>query len=206
MVDDQIISRNVRDKRVLEAMRTVPRHLFLADEYRSSAYDDNPQPTLLGQTISQPYIVASMTEQLRLNESSRVLEIGTGSGYQAAILAQIAAAVFTIELLPELHQLAKGTIGHIGYSKISFKLGDGALGWPEAAPFDGIIVTAAAAQIPPALLDQLAVGGRLIIPLRNEPPGDQILTLVQRESHSLVRHDLYPVRFVPLCGSNGEPR
>lgn len=206
MVEEQIVRRNVRDKRVLEAMRSVPRHQFVAEEYRPFAYEDNPQPTLSGQTISQPYIVASMTELLQVRESSRVLEIGTGCGYQAAVLSRIASQVFSVELLPELHHLALTTLVRLGYDNIRLRLGDGSLGWPEEAPFDGIIVTAAAPEIPTPLLDQLAQGGRLVIPLKREDSEDQVLTLVQKESLSLVSRELYPVRFVPLCRGGREPR
>jgi protein-L-isoaspartate(D-aspartate) O-methyltransferase len=198
MVQEQIVRRGVTDPRVLEAMRLIPRHRFVPEAHGSGAYLDAPQPILCGQTISQPYIVASMTEYLELHPESKVLEIGTGSGYQTAVLAELAAHVYTVEFQPELHRGAQTLLGLLGYDNIQFRLADGALGWPEVAPFDAIIVTAAASHVPPALLEQLAIGGRLIIPVRQDTAGNQSLMLVRKDSVGLQTELLYPVRFVPL--------
>jgi len=198
MVETQIIRRGVRDDAVLDAMRTVPRHLFIPDDHASEAYLDGPLPIGRGQTISQPYVVASMTEQLQISSSSRVLEIGTGSGYQCAVLAEIAREVYTIEVVEELHVRARGVLERLYYGNVRFRLGDGNQGWPEAAPFDGIIVTAAAAYIPPALTDQLTDGGRLVIPVATGKYGGQDLILMEKTPEGLQPTTLYPVRFVPL--------
>jgi protein-L-isoaspartate(D-aspartate) O-methyltransferase len=196
MVLDQIASRGIKDQRVLAAMRTVPRHRFVEPSQADEAYTDGPLPIGYGQTISQPYIVASMTERLALRSTDRVLEIGTGSGYQTAVLAELAGAVFSIERIAGLQQQAAGTLHEIGYDTLHLKVGDGSLGWPEAAPFDAIMVTAAAEHIPDALVEQLAVGGRLILPLVLER-GQQLI-LLRRTEQGLERSDLYGVRFVPL--------
>lgn len=180
-------------------MRVVPRERFLPVRERSRAALDAPLPIGFGQTISQPSLVAHMTEQLALGPHSRVLEVGTGSGYQTAILAEIAAEVFTIERLPELATAARALLGELGYRNISFKIGDGAIGWAEAAPFDAIIVTAAARTLPPALLAQLQPGGRLVAPLGSLERDDQILVRMEKDADGTVRrHELYAVRFVPL--------
>lgn len=200
MVQEQIVRRGVTDPQVLEAMRLIPRHLFVPESHRSGAYLDAPQPIQCGQTISQPYIVASMTEQLQLQPESKVLEIGTGSGYQTAVLAELAAYVYTVEFQPELHRGAQTLLGLLGYDNIQFRLADGALGWPDAAPFSAIIVTAAASHIPPALVEQLAVGGRMIIPVRQDTAGNQSLMLLRKDSDGIRTEFLYPVRFVPLLG------
>ncbi len=165
MVEYQIQSRGVRDERVLEAMRKVPRHMFVPEYLRDQAYNDEPLPIGAGQTISQPYIVAYMTEQIQLQGTERVLEIGTGSGYQAAILAELVDSVFTIEIIPELSLQAQQVLKKMGYRNIEFKVGNGFYGWPEKADFDAIIVTAAPQEIPEPLLEQLKEGGRMIIPV-----------------------------------------
>jgi protein-L-isoaspartate(D-aspartate) O-methyltransferase len=197
MVDDQIAARGVRDALVLDALRKVPRHLFVPDDMRSSAYADEPLPIGGGQTISQPYIVGYMTEALGLRGGERVLEIGTGSGYQTAVLAEIAAEVFTVEIVPELGVRAREVLSALGYAHISYRTGDGAEGWPEHAPYDAVCVTAAPPSVPRALGDQLAVGGRMIVPVGGEG-GGQTLVLVRRTPAGFEDAHLLAVRFVPL--------
>ena len=188
----------VSNPAVLRAMHTVPREEFVAAALRSAAYDDRALPIDCGQTISQPAVVAYMTEQLRLERTDRVLEVGTGSGYQAAVLAEIVSRVHTIERIPALAETAAARLARLGYRNIEVRAGDGTQGWPEAAPFNAIMVTAAAADIPPALVAQLAVGGRLIMPV-GDPEGAQVLMLVERPPRGeLVWRELWPVRFVPL--------
>ncbi len=201
MVERQIERRGVEDADVLAAMRTVPRHLFVPESEVEAAYDDGPLPIGHGQTISQPYVVASMTEELGIDHTSRVLEIGTGCGYQTAVLAEIAHKIYTIEYVAELLTEAKKTLDTLHYSNIEYRVGDGTLGWPEEAPFDGILVTAAAAKLPPALVEQLAVGGKMVIPLEAGRWGGQELTLVQKTLTGISKKSLYPVRFVPLVNS-----
>ena len=203
MVDQQIAGRGVRDPRVLQTMAEVPRHRFLPAEYRHLAYDDSALPIGECQTISQPYMVAVMTEALRLEPSSRVLEIGTGSGYQTAVLAEIAAEVYSVERFEILSEEARALLSELGYRNVHFRVDDGSRGWPEAAPFDAILVTAAAREIPEALQDQLAPGGRLVVPL-----GDRSL----QELYRLTRTDgewrreaITPCRFVPLVAEEGWP-
>ena len=199
MVARQIAARGVHDPLVLEALRNVPRHWFVPEALAARAYDDGPLPIGEQQTISQPYIVALMTEALQLRPGERVLEIGTGSGYQAAVLSEITPAVWSIEIVPALHASAVAAFGRHGYDTIRCRLGDGYAGWPEAAPFDAIIVTAAPQHVPPALVEQLAVGGRLCIPVG--PPHDQeLLVLTREDDGSLSRRTLAPVRFVPMTG------
>ncbi len=200
MVSRQLERRGVRDRLVLAAMRKVERHLFLSEKCRSRAYDDSPQPIGYDQTISQPYIVASMTEHLDIDGDSRVLEIGTGCGYQAAILAEIAREVYTIEMIPRLHELAIQNLKQFHYFNIETRLGDGSLGWLEKAPFDGIVVTAAAPRVPEALLDQLATHGVLVIPLAISDACHQDLVKFRRTPQGIVRETLYQVRFVPMRG------
>jgi protein-L-isoaspartate(D-aspartate) O-methyltransferase len=188
----------VSDPLVLAAMEAVPREEFVPAHLRAAAYDDRALPIESGQTISQPVVVAYMTAQLGLSPTSRVLEIGTGSGYQAAVLAEIARDVRSIERIPRLAQTAAARLTRLGYERIKLRQGDGAQGWPEDAPFDAIIVTAAAAAVPPALLAQLAPGGRMILPLGG-PDGPQVLVLFERNpAGEFARRDLWPVRFVPL--------
>ena len=190
------------NSRLQRAQRAVRRELFLPRELQSRAGEDLPLPIGYAQTISQPSLVGYMTEELRVAEHSRVLEIGTGSGYQTAILAELAAEVFTIERIPELAAVARERLAGLGYRNIRFKTGDGALGWPEAAPFDAIMVTAAAPTLPLALVEQLANGGRLLVPVGTLDADDQILVLVEKAANgALRRRDLQAVRFVPLVSN-----
>ncbi|MBN2367225.1 MAG: protein-L-isoaspartate(D-aspartate) O-methyltransferase [Calditrichaeota bacterium] len=197
MVENQIRARGIKDKRVLEAVEEVPRHLFVPEDLKERAYGDEPLPIGSGQTISQPYIVAYMTEQLDLQPEDKVLEVGTGSGYQAAILSRLVDSVYTIEILPELSQKAQQVISELGYSNIFFKVGNGFYGWPEHAPYDAIIVTAAPENIPDPLVEQLKEGGEMIIPV-----GDyfQDLFLLKKEKGKIKKQKKLPVRFVPLQG------
>ncbi|MEA3340605.1 MAG: protein-L-isoaspartate(D-aspartate) O-methyltransferase, partial [Chloroflexota bacterium] len=197
--DRQLAKRGITDAAVLAAMRTVPRHLFIPEQYRDAAYDDGPQSIGEGQTISQPYIVASMTEHLDLNRESKVLEIGTGCGYQTAILAEITRHVYSIERIAPLLLQANRLLDKLGYSSIHTKLDDGGLGWPEEAPFDAIIVTAAATRIPQTLVRQLAEDGRMVIPVETGVGGRQELIKVSRTAEGISEERLYEVRFVPLC-------
>ncbi len=201
MVETQIKARGVKDTRVLEAMLKVPRHLFVEEALRDQAYGDFPLPIGEGQTISQPYIVAIMTEALKLKGNERVLEVGTGSGYQTAILAELALWVYTIEKYSSLLKRAKNTLIKLGYKNISFKLGDGSLGWKEVAPFDAIIVTAAAPKIPQPLIDQLLEGGRIVIPVGDEY--SQVLVKGIKKDGKLRTQTLEAVRFVKLVGAYG---
>lgn len=197
MVEKQIEARDITHPATLAALRKVPRHLFVPPELATEAYDDNPLPIGHGQTISQPYIVACMTEQIAPTPTSRVLEIGTGSGYQAAVLAGICAEVFTIEIIPELADQAAKLLHQLGYNNVQSRTGDGWKGWPEQAPFDAIIVTAAAEIIPPPLLEQLKEDGRMIIPIG--PKYDaQDLVLVTKHRGKVHTRPLIPVRFVPF--------
>jgi protein-L-isoaspartate(D-aspartate) O-methyltransferase len=201
MVETQIAARGVRDPRVLDAMRTVPRHWFVPEAVADRAYADDPLPIPGGQTISQPYIVAIMTEALRLRPDSKVLEIGTGSGYQAAVLATITPRVYTIEIVPELAAWAAGVFAAHGYASIHARQGDGYLGWPEEAPFDAIVVTAAPDHVPPALVEQLAPGGRLCLPVGASHAEQELLVISKAADGSLTRENLAPVRFVPMTGA-----
>ena len=201
MVRTQLIPRGIRDPKVLAAMRKVPRHLFVEEALRSQAYGDFPLPIGEQQTISQPYIVAFMTEALELEGTEKVLEIGTGCGYQAAVLAEIVPEVYTIERLPDLAAKARRTLESLRYFNIKIKVGDGTLGWPEEAPFQAIIVTAAAPGIPRPLLDQLAMGGRLVIPVGDRY--SQTLDVVRKTPEG-IKHDYRGgCRFVKLIGSYG---
>ncbi|MBW2622377.1 MAG: protein-L-isoaspartate(D-aspartate) O-methyltransferase, partial [Deltaproteobacteria bacterium] len=186
MVEDQIAARGVKDTRVLEAMRNVPRHLFVRSSDKSHAYRDRPLPIGYGQTISQPYMVAYMTEILKLTGTETVLEIGTGSGYQAAVLAKTAGQVYTIEIVHELYSSAKKRLKRLKYDNVTVKSGDGYYGWPKAGPFDRIMVTAAAGHIPPSLIKQLKPGGRMIIPV-GKPWMIQTLILVEKTQEGQVR-------------------
>jgi protein-L-isoaspartate(D-aspartate) O-methyltransferase len=202
MVADQIESRGIRNVDVLRAMRSVPRHLFVPLPLRFLAYQDSPFPIGHGATISQPYIVALMTELLAPEKRHRVLEIGTGSGYQAAILGQLAGEVYSMEIVPELAQSAAAKLRELGYLNITVRHGDGYLGWPERAPFDRIILTAAPPEIPRALIDQLANGGQLVAP--TGPPGDQQLIVLEKNRDGAIsRRPVIPVRFVPM--RSGKP-
>jgi protein-L-isoaspartate(D-aspartate) O-methyltransferase len=201
MVARQLAERGITDERVLDAMRRVPRHRFVPDDLRSSAYDDGPLPIGYGQTISQPFVVAFMSQALELSGEERVLEIGTGSGYQAAILGELARQVFTIEIVAPLAERARATLLELGYRNIEVRSGDGYRGWPEQAPFDAIMVTAAPDHVPQPLLDQLAVGGRMIVPVGER---DQELLLIRRTPEGLVQEAVLPVRFVPMTGQAQE--
>jgi protein-L-isoaspartate(D-aspartate) O-methyltransferase len=201
MVYNQIEARGVRDQRVLDAMRTVPRHLFVPAYQVGAAYRDTPLAIGQGQTISQPYIVALMTELLELAGDERVLEIGTGSGYQAAILGRLAAKVITIERFAELAQEARERLSRLGYANVRVEVGDGTLGWPPDAPYDGIIVTAASPELPEPLPDQLADGGRLVVPVG--PRWTQHLVRLRRRGGTFTTESLIGVAFVPLIGAHG---
>jgi protein-L-isoaspartate(D-aspartate) O-methyltransferase len=201
MVEEQILGRGVDDPSVLAAMETVPRHEFVPDDYLSMSYADHPLPIGYGQTISQPYIVALMTENLELSPGDRVLEIGTGSGYQAAILAELDAQVYTIEIIPELAQAAEKRLSALGYANIKVLNADGYYGWEDEAPFDAVIVTAAPDHLPQPLIQQLAEGGRLIIPIG--PIGAvQTLWLFESSGGELTALNLGLVSFVPLTGEH----
>ncbi len=199
MVREQIAARGIRDRRLLDVLAAVPRHLFVPPEMRDEAYDDRPLPIGEGQTISQPYIVAYMTESLVLTKAARVLEIGTGSGYQAAVLSRLAAEVYSIDINESLALRAADTLKKLGYDNVRVKSGDGFYGWPEAAPFDAVIVTCAAPSVPPRLFDQLAEGGRLVIPV-GETGAVQTLTLVTKVRGKPVERHLLDVLFVPMTG------
>jgi protein-L-isoaspartate(D-aspartate) O-methyltransferase len=201
MVTRQIAARGVQDTSVLDAMRVVPRHLFVPEQYRGEAYEDYPLPIGEGQTISQPYIVGSMTEALELEPEDTVLEIGTGSGYQAAVLAEIASAVYTIEIIEVLGRRAESTLTSLHYDNVHVLVGDGYRGWPEHAPFDAIIVTAAPDHIPQPLVDQLAIGGRMVLPLGKH---HQSLVALTKTPEGVVREDRFGVRFVPMTGEAEE--
>lgn len=197
MVDTQIARRDITDDGVLRGMRTVPRHLFVPKEFRSQSYRDGPLPIGHDQTISQPYIVAIMTELLQIDSTSKVLEIGTGSGYQAAVLAEISDSVYTIEIISALAYHADSLLDSLGYTSVHVRAGDGYVGWPEAAPFDAVIVTAAAPKIPQPLVDQLKIGGRMVIPVGNF---SQELMLILRDEDGIIKKSVIPVRFVPMTG------
>jgi protein-L-isoaspartate(D-aspartate) O-methyltransferase len=197
MVETQIRARDVREPRVLEAMARVPRHLFVPEEFRAQAYDDYPLPIGFDQTISQPYIVALMTSLLELKGGEKVLEIGTGSGYQAAVLSRIAGRVYTIEILPGLAERARQELAALGYDNVESRVGDGWAGWPENAPYDGILVTAAPPRVPEPLLQQLKVGGRLVIPVGSF---FQDLLVYTRTEKGFEKRNVIPVRFVPMTG------
>jgi protein-L-isoaspartate(D-aspartate) O-methyltransferase len=197
MVEHQIVRRGITDKKVLNAIRKVPRHLFVPDDMVKHAYTDGPLPIGYNQTISQPYIVALMTELLKLNGTEKILEIGTGSGYQAAILAEIVNEVYSIEIVEPLAKRAQETIKKMGYENVYIKSGDGFHGWPEHAPFDGIIVTAAPREVPAPLIDQLKDNGRLVIP---EGEYYQELRVYIKRDGYLEKKDIIPVRFVPMTG------
>jgi len=197
MVQEQIRGRGVRDPRVLAAMEKVPRHELVPADVRDHAYQDRPLPIGLGQTISQPYVVAAMTEAVQLQGPERVLEVGTGSGYQAAVLAELCSEVFSVELEAELAERARADLARLGYRNVNVRHGNGYLGWPEQAPFDAIVVTAAPDHIPPVLLDQLALGGRMVIPVGR---AFQELLLVRRTEEGIQREFLMGVRFVPMRG------
>jgi protein-L-isoaspartate(D-aspartate) O-methyltransferase len=198
MVRQQILKRGITDARILDVFRKVKRHLFVAPAYRSQAYGDFPLPIEAGQTISQPYIVAIMTSVIAPDYKKRVLEIGTGSGYQAAVLAELVREVYTIEIIPALARRSKDLLQGMGYRNIHFRTGNGYVGWPEAAPFDGIIVTCAPDHIPAPLIDQLAVGGRMVIPISYSTTVQDLLLVEKLASGKLKKTNLIPVLFVPM--------
>lgn len=197
MVETQLRKRGIRDQRVLDAISRVPRHLFVPEEQQGEAYEDRPLPIGQNQTISQPYIVAFMTEKLDIRPTDRVLEIGTGSGYQTAILAELAEKVYTVEIVTPLYKDAKERMRQLGYSSIDFKIGDGRHGWPEHAPYDKIIVTAAAEKIPETLVEQLKEGGKFIVPVGEIREVQELLVGIKVNGDFRVLETM-PVRFVPL--------
>lgn len=203
MVDEQLRMRGIQDPRVLAVYKLIPRHLFVPKESRPWAYADCPQPIGFGQTISQPYVTALMSESLHLTGPERVLEVGTGSGYQTAILSQLSAEVHTIEIIPELAERAARTFIELGLTNIHSHIGDGSQGWPESAPYDAILVAAAAPRVPALLLDQLAEGGRMILPIGAR--GGQQLELWRREQGGFEHEVILLVAFVPLRGKDGWP-
>ncbi len=201
MVNEQIIARGVKDPRVIDAMLKVPRHMFVEKTYYHQAYNDYPLPIGFGQTISQPYMVAAMTELLELKGNESVLEIGTGSGYQSAILALLSARVYTIERISELSFRARKILSELGFKNINFLVGDGSLGWQDFAPYDAIIVTAGAPELPRQLVNQLTDKGRMVIPLGGEY--FQTLNVIKKHRGSILRKELFECTFVPLLGKEG---
>jgi protein-L-isoaspartate(D-aspartate) O-methyltransferase len=201
MIDEQLKARDIRDERVLSAMATVPRHLFIPESARGGAYGDFPVPIGHGQTISQPYIVAFMTQALDVDPTHRVLEIGTGSGYQAAVLSVLAKEVFTIEIIGPLAERARTTLTDLGYRNVEVRTGNGYQGWPEHAPYDRIIVTAAPDDVPPALVQQLKIGGLMAIPVGVV---DQELRILRRVPTGMETITTLPVRFVPMTGKGSK--
>jgi len=206
MVREQIEARGIRNADVLRMMRSTPRHLFVPEDLREYAYSDRPLPIGLGQTISQPYIVALMTELLAAGKTDRVLEIGTGSGYQAAILAGTAKHVYTIEIVPELANSARERLLAVGSKNVTVRLGDGYKGWPEEAPFERIILTAAPQDIPPKLIEQLARGGRLVAPVGVSPATQELVVLEKTIDGEIRRRAVAPVMFVPMVLGKESPK
>ena len=199
---EDFIGKSKLDKQVMDAMATVPRHEYVPDEIKAYAYVNSALPISHGQTISQPYIVALMTDLAAVNKDSQVLEVGTGSGYQAAVLAELVKHVYTIEIIEPLGLQARDRLAQLGYDNITVKIGDGYHGWPEHAPFDAILVTAGAEHVPTSLLEQLKPGGRLVIPLGSRH-ANQTLTLIEKDSRGeITQHDILPVGFVPLTGDH----
>lgn len=203
MVREQLQARGITDERVLDTFRTVPRHLFVPDPLTKEAYTDHPLPIGAGQTISQPYIVAVMLQALQLQGHERVLEIGTGSGYQTAILAELALEVYSVERLPELLPPVAERLEQLGYSNVHLAAANGSLGWPEHAPYDAMLVSAAAPDVPPPLIDQLAARGRMVLPIGS--PQQQMLTEIEHRQGTLSRRELASCVFVPLLGAYGWP-
>jgi protein-L-isoaspartate(D-aspartate) O-methyltransferase len=203
MVERQIEPRGVQDRKVLETMTEIPREIFVDEALRAQAYADNALPLGHGQTISQPYIVARMTEMLNLNRKHRVLEVGTGTGYQTALLARMARHVFSIERIRELALKARTNLEHLGFDNISLRVGDGTLGWPDAAPFDRILVAAGSPEIPTSLINQLSPGGRLVLPVGTEKA--QVLTMVESTEEGLIHRQDESCVFVRLIGQEGWP-
>lgn len=205
MVDRQLAARGIRDPRVLAAMAAVPRERFIDPGQAAFAYDDGPLPIGEGQTISQPYVVARMIEALDVAPTDRVLEIGTGSGYAAAVLAEVAGEVYTVERLPALADRARQHLTALGYARVHVLTGDGTLGWPEHAPYDAIVATAGGPTVPPALLEQLATGGRLVMPVGPMRYDQRLVRIVRTGTGPDRREELDPVAFVPLIGAQGWP-
>ncbi|MBI3318048.1 MAG: protein-L-isoaspartate(D-aspartate) O-methyltransferase [Candidatus Omnitrophica bacterium] len=201
MLRDQLVARGIQDPRVLRAMGAVPRHRFVPESHQHQSYSDHPVSIGEGQTISQPYMVALMTESAAPGPASKVLEIGTGSGYQTALLAELSSQVYSIERLPVLAERAEGLLRALGYSNVHIRVGDGTLGWPEESPFDAILVDAGAPDLPQALVDQLVEGGRLVIPVGLS--GSQTLTVVERSKGQVEKRELCSCLFVPLIGAQG---
>jgi protein-L-isoaspartate(D-aspartate) O-methyltransferase len=199
MVKQQLRGRGIQDRAVLKAMSKVPRHRFVASSQASLAYGDYPLPIGYDQTISQPYIVAYMTETAHISSNEKVLEIGTGSGYQAAVLGELAKEVYTIEIVPELAETARKTLRELGYENVHVKTGDGYQGWAEYAPYDAIIVTAAPERIPEALVNQLALNGKMVIPVGTQ---NQVMAVIAKTRDGLVEKRTIPVRFVPMTGKS----
>jgi len=200
MVMQQIAARGIGDRRLLDALRTVPRHAFVPAQYQSEAYDDGPLPIGEGQTISQPYIVAKMTELLHLAPTDRVFELGTGSGYQAAVASRLCSHVYTVEIQPRLAERAVAALRGLGYDNVTVRVGDGFRGWPDAAPFDAMLITAAVADLPGELLQQLKARGRAVMPI-GPAGGIQDLVLVEKSADGkTTKRTVFPVRFVPATG------
>jgi protein-L-isoaspartate(D-aspartate) O-methyltransferase len=203
MITEHLLARGIRDAAVVKAMREVPREAFLPPDMERYAYDDSPLPIAEGQTISQPYIVAYMIEALELRGRERVLEIGTGSGYAAAVLSRCAAEVFTVERIASLAESARGKLESLGYRNVRVLLGDGTMGWPDHAPYDGIVVTAGAPEVPEELKQQLAIGGRLVIPVGDTPHLQTLVRVRRLPDGEFREEELCGVRFVPLIGKQG---
>lgn len=203
MVQEQLLARGIRNRAILEAFRAVPRHLFVAEGYEDVAYADTPLPIPAGQTISQPYVVAYMIQILKVRPEHKVLEIGAGSGYAAAILSRLVREVYSVERHEELVEFARRNLATAGYDNVFVHHGDGTLGWPEHAPYDGIIVAASGPAVPPALQQQLAVGGRLIMPTGEEKDRQNLVVLVRKSQSEFQQEEVGAVRFVPLIGKQG---
>lgn len=201
----QAVKNSAIDAAVLQAMRTIPRHEFVSENVRPHAYEDRPLPIGYGQTISQPFIVALMTDLLDLQPGDKVLEIGTGSGYQAAVLSPLAKRVYSIEIVPELGKRAGEVLRRLGFANVETKIADGYYGWPEKAPFDAIVVTAAASHIPPPLLEQLKPGGRMVIPIGGPFSAQQLMVVEKKPGGGTTTRQLLPVQFVPFTGGTGQP-
>jgi protein-L-isoaspartate(D-aspartate) O-methyltransferase len=198
MVEEQLAARGIKDERVLAALGKVPRHEFVPEDYRAAAYSDGPLPIGQGQTISQPYIVAFMTETIAPRRGQRVLEVGTGSGYQAAVLAELVGEVYTIELLPEMAEAANKRLARLGYRNVHVKAGDGYLGWPDKGPFDAVVVTCGAKEVPRPLFEQLKPGGKMVIPVGEATEVQTLRVITKGTDGKAEVRDLLPVRFVPL--------
>jgi len=203
MVARQIAGRGIHDVNVLAAMRAVPREAFVSEDYVNYAYDDGPLPIMEGQTISQPYVVALMIQELQIGGEDTVLEIGTGSGYAAAIISRIAAQVYTVERLESLVHYARQKLEDLGYDNVHVHHGDGTLGWPQHAPYDAIVVAAGGPEVPAALKEQLAIGGRMIIPVGSEQRAQRLIKVIRTPEETYEEHTLSHVRFVPLIGQQG---